>query len=143
MRCRNCNSSIEIDDKFCVNCGIELNEENKILDSEIACSNINSQNNTISLILGIMSCVFSIITVISLPLSIVSIILGINYKRETNNRSIGLILGIIGITLTIIFIIIYLILGFTVLNIISNPVEEQYNYPTIEKDNYDHIGGYL
>lgn len=146
MKCPNCNNNnINTNDKFCTNCGTKLDEikesqeETKHNNNDF---NNSSGDNTISLVLGIISCITSFIPIISLPLAIASLILGVNYKKETNSKSSGLILGIIGTVLTIIFIIIYMTIFIFIIDTINDEYNEHYDFPITERyynDIVDHF----
>ena len=105
MYCKNCGNKRKNNEKYCPICGEKLtNSTNKKLND----------NKTLSLIIGLFSFLFLSYPLIAIILSIISIIIGKKYKKETGNNSdgsiiatISLIISSIYIIATIIFIIIF------------------------------------
>jgi amino acid transporter len=130
MRCINCNSLVNKEDKYCFNCGtkLEIIEEVK--------NTTNPPTNTHVLVLGILSVALFWIPFVSIFLGIISIVISYNYKKTTNNKSIGTLLGIIGIILSFTFYIFFLIFlnvfTFTEENDYDN--DNDYTTPTIREE---------
>lgn len=103
MKCIYCGANIEKEDNFCNTCGskIEINNYHNISSSA---NEKKNSNGTVSLVLGIIACVFFYVPFFSIPLGIVSIVLGVNHKKETGSKTAGTILGIISLILTTIVI---------------------------------------
>lgn len=91
MFCKYCGTKIEKNNLFCKNCG----NKNKRY--------INTNINDNSIIFGILAIIFFIIPFISIPLALFSIIISVEYKRKTEKKSSGLLLGIISIILSVLF----------------------------------------
>ncbi len=141
MYCTNCGNKLDQQEKYCTYCGTACEKE------ELETKSINHQNNdSVTIILGVLACIFFWMPVFSIPLAIISIILGINQKKITNKTSTGTILGIISIILTAIATIaLILLLVFAVNqvdefiddyqkdNIIDN-FNEYYNRQNIDDD---------
>lgn len=122
MYCTKCGNKLEPSYKYCTKCGIKLND--------------NQDNNTlkiISIILGISSIIFSFTLFFGFVLSIVGFILSIVSKKYVKNE-LGIVLNIIGFTLTLIITIILILL---VLNVIKN--EYGYEYYPNENENWDYV----
>lgn len=128
MYCPNCGEKIKEEDNFCPNCGFA--SQNKPNSTNLP--PIKDQ----SLILGILSLVFILIPIISIPLSIISIITGKKYKKETNKKSTGQILGIISLIITIIYMLIIFLLTFFVFSKAIDKLDEEDFY---ENNIYDII----
>ena len=101
MYCTNCGNKLPEKAKYCNLCGTAT-EKNFSISNQ-------SNNNNLSLILGIVSCILFTVPLISIPLAIASIIIGIQ-KKESNKTSIGIVLGIISILLTAVSIILITLL---------------------------------
>lgn len=97
MYCTNCGNKLNNKEKYCPYCGKKCQEE------DIDIQKRAPSNNT-STILGILSCVFFMIPIISIPLAIISIVTGNNERKNTNKFATGIILGIISLLLTILMI---------------------------------------
>ncbi len=95
MYCTNCGSKLEKNEKYCTKCGEPCEKEKEIINQK----NPTNNNDNIPIILGIVACILFWIPVFSIPLAIISIVLGIAQRKETHS-SIGIILGIISIILT-------------------------------------------
>jgi len=117
MFCKYCGNSLNLDDKFCKNCGAKVEvieqkkEESKTVESSF---NVNTQNTQTqvkveklkglkiaSLVLGIISLVFFILNILMLPLEIVGIVLAIVYMVKNKKFCAGIVLNIIAILLSI------------------------------------------
>ena len=104
MYCTNCGNKINKNEKYCTNCGQICNKKNEEnIDKTLTEPTV--ENDNIPTILGIIACVFFWIPLISIPLAVTSIIIGINQKKITNKTSTGTILGIVSLILTTIAII--------------------------------------
>ena len=128
MYCSNCGNKREKNEKYCINCGASFEKE----------AETPSNTKGISSILGILSFIFIFLPIISIPLAIISIIVGIKEKREGIKTSIGIIFGIISLLITI---IVYSILAVLILNIkkwADNPKENWKNkIEEFYKDNFE------
>lgn len=112
MYCQNCGKKQENNENFCTNCGTKyrktenlknISEETQVSSSEKSSS---PQVRTTSFpIIGIIALIFFWIPIISIPLAIISIVTGNKYEKETNKKTVGKILGIISLILSIIEII--------------------------------------
>ncbi len=129
MYCSNCGKKQKNDERYCTNCGVEYQKEG---DNNVKKS--NSQGN-ISLVMGIIACVFFWIPVLSLPFAIVSIILGNKYKKETNEKSAGIILGVISIILSVLEIIILIFATVFFVNWLDEGIDETDPFGNI----YDYV----
>lgn len=117
MYCKNCGKKLKKDENYCPDCGTSTSTE----PPKPKVTKTNTKQTSI-LIIGIIACIFFWIPVLSIPLAIVSIILGINYKKETNTKNLGVILGIISLFLTAIVIILLATLAyFVAVEIEDNP----------------------
>ena len=96
MYCTKCGNQLNGEEKYCTTCGEATQKEPPIKKN-------NTSSDQLPLILGILSCIFCAIPFLSIPLAIVSIITGINQKKETGKFQVSIILGIISIVLTILF----------------------------------------
>lgn len=118
MFCTNCGAKINENDSFCVGCGTKIEKSKKITKEEHkednkkennSINNNNSKRNdgnkTASIVLGIISIVTCFTIFISIPLSIVGLVLAFNARKTDRNFIIGLVLNIIGFVATIAFII--------------------------------------
>ena len=94
MYCTNCGTKVEQNDKYCSCCGNEINQNNNSNHKPP-----KSKETNISLILGIIACCLFFIPIISIPLAIIAIVLGITNRNK--QKITGPILGIISIILTI------------------------------------------
>ena len=139
MYCTNCGHELGKDEIYCTNCGFLCKDS-----SESSNSNISSSNSSfdLSMIFGILSCVLVWIPVISVPLAVVSLVIGINSRRETKKFSVGIVLGIISLVLTVLLI---LLLVFFI-NVIATEVEfdDDYQKDIIEyyREKVNDISGY-
>ena len=162
MYCKNCGNKLNENEKFCSNCGmtIESNLNNSKLpnmndnsnNSNISNMNTNSNINnyqqqinsvsgkankwkTISMVLGIIAIVLSFIFYFyTLPLSIIGLIFGIKAKKEDTKNSIGFIVNIVAIAITIIMTIIVFV--------IDLPNNETNNYNNDNSYNDSNYGDY-
>lgn len=162
MFCKNCGSKLEEGKLYCSNCGqkVEQEESKKEVVEPITNieSNTNSNNNEANgvsndkgdnapIILGILSIIFAGLFIISLPLSIIGLVIYSKSKKSNQNPSIaGKILNIIGLILSIVAIVCTsLIIGFSVYavknysnNDNNNEVVED-EYKQVGKDYYGYI----
>lgn len=119
MYCTNCKNKLDLSDKYCTNCGYKVDK--------------NNDNKVLSIVLGVISIIFSWTVILSFISSVLGFILAINSKKESKNN-IGIILNVIGFIFTIIFTIIFSLIIF---NIIEN--EYGYEYYPIEDDRWDYV----
>ena len=100
MYCFRCGGAISSNDEFCPHCGerIKVNEEVK-----------TTSNSTISMVLGIISCILFWIPFISIPLAVVALVLGIRARKDEHHNFVGIILGVISLVLTIVSIILVIL----------------------------------
>lgn len=136
MYCKNCGTKLKEEENFCPNCGYQTTKP----------TTNNPKKENIPLILGIIACIFFWIPIISLPLAIISIILGINYKKETGKKTIGTILGIISIILSIIEIVLVVLFCLFLVNKVEESIDvedaiEHFYDSIYEEENID-IRGY-
>lgn len=97
MYCTNCGKKIEPNNRYCTNCGKKLEYGIK--------KNETNKNNTFPnfpLILGAFSLICIPYPKLSIPLAIMSIFLNIQSKKHQKSESIGMILGILSLIITII-----------------------------------------
>ena len=114
MYCVNCGNKCNEGEKYCTYCGSPL---------EIEESSNNTKTDS-SLITGILACLFFSVPIISIPLAVISIIMGANYKKESGKTSAGLILGIISLILSVLItIVVICFLNFAV-NHIDNIIDD-------------------
>ena len=99
MYCSNCGNKIKGDEKFCPYCGEGLKKEEINIET-----NNNTNSSNISLILGILACVFFWNILLSIPLAIASIVTGAAQKKKENKSQPGIILGIISIILSTVLV---------------------------------------
>lgn len=131
---------------YCPNCG------NKINNNEIYCSNCGNKitkdtdNKNINIIIPILACVFFWIPIISIPLAIISIIIGFT---NNNKKPSLIILGILSILLSILEIVIIIIFTRYLINGINyDKIEDKYldkfneYYKRIEEYTTNEIKGY-
>ncbi len=98
MYCTNCGNKINDSEKYCPYCG------EPVLKEESIKKETSTNNSNISTILGILSCVFFMVPLVSIPLAIISIVTGINQKKKSNKFVVGILLGIISIILTVVIV---------------------------------------
>ena len=144
MYCMNCGKKVNKEENYCTYCGTPLKEQTKDELNEM--NNNETKKTSTSTILGILSCVFILAPIISLPLAIISIIVGINERKKENNTSTGLVLGIISLVLTLIMSVILILLISFATRTISKTIERGNidniidNYSEYYKDFFDDIG---
>ena len=125
MICKYCGKEALQNEKFCKNCGGELEkvesqpkvEEMNFNNSPIEMKNDNSNNNSTnnpekkskgnglkiaSLVLGIISLVFFVFNIFLLPLELTGLILAIVYIAKNKKFCAGLVLNIIAIIISIV-----------------------------------------
>ena len=114
---------------YCTNCGKKLNKNGicSNCDKKISVSKNNSNDkidkNT-SNILGILTLITSFfLFILNIPLGIVSIVTGHNYKKMTNEKCYGPTLAIIGMIISIIMTILFIIFCFLFINVIKNDID--------------------
>lgn len=133
MYCTNCGKKQEDNNKFCTSCG--NNFQNNINESTPIVTN-KSNNETSSIILGILSIVFSAAFIIAIPLGIISIVSGNNAKKE-GNKNTGGILGAIGLILSGFFIIMITLVVISIVNYAEIHDDYYKNDNQYHEDNYN------
>ena len=105
MFCKNCGQKNEENNKFCISCGLNLNEEtkNNVMKTD------NNKANIISII-GVVLCFIPILNIIGLILSIIALIMNRNYKKTTGKSTNYFVLNIIGLIISIIEIMIIIVI---------------------------------
>lgn len=96
MYCTNCGKKIDSNNRYCTNCGKRVERDTK--------KNEPNRDNTspnLPLILGVFSLICIPIPEISIPLAITSIFLAIKSKTHNKLETLGVILGIFSIIITI------------------------------------------
>lgn len=128
MYCTNCGNEMNKEDKFCPKCGTPIKEEpvaslstspvpkfnsspkENRNESNLATNQKERTLDITSKILGFVALIFSfLVLIISIPLSLGSMVLGFLYQKRTNKKSIGLLLGIVALIISIIFFIVNLV----------------------------------
>lgn len=150
MFCSNCGTENKKDTKFCVNCGKELKKETK---KEV----VNNTNNkdeslgTASMVIGIISLILTfLINLLTLPLSITGLVLGIVNKAKGGKKVSGIVLNAISIGLSFMVFFFIMILGFSFIGqvfdrVFNSPyVKEEINelYDDLKDDYYDYDDDY-
>ena len=110
--CSNCGNKLKEKDSYCTNCGAKIKKEYQEprKDAMETQSKVTKNNNgNTSLVLGVISFLIFWIPYLSIPLAIISIILGKKYKKETGLKATGSILGMISLILSIIEIILIVV----------------------------------
>ena len=102
LYCTKCGNQLNNEDKFCTKCGMNTNDnlKNNPLNKG------NKDNTTLGLIFGIISLLMFWFPIIGIPFAIIAIVNGKKYKDNTGKNSGSIVMGIIGIVLSIIFVII-------------------------------------
>lgn len=126
---------------YCSNCGKKLNKDGKCsncekLKKEKTNNNQNKEvqnNKELSNVLGIVTIVSAFfINILSIPTGIISIISGSKYKKETGEKCYGPVLSIIGICLSVFFLILICVFIFFIIIFAStgsnNSSKSDYNY---------------
>lgn len=105
MFCKNCGQKNEENNKFCISCGLNLNEEtkNNVMKTD------NNKAKIISII-GVVLCFIPILNIIGLILSIIALIMNRNYKKTTGKSTNYFVLNIIGLIISIIEIMIIIVI---------------------------------
>ena len=119
MYCSNCGKELRQGDQFCSNCGNFCHNQERKNETN---SNENNHGN-ISLIMGIIACIFCWLPFLSIPLSIVAIIIGKRHKKATGEKTAGTTLGFISIILSFIEIILIVFLTVDLFNFIESELE--------------------
>jgi len=134
MYCKNCGTENEKETKYCVKCGKELSKKSEGL-------------GTASMIIGIISIVLSfIITVITLPLSITGLVLGIVNKAKGGKKISGIILNAISIFLSIALVFVYLFIGIGLFSAVLSDPEVRKELKNFEREidrssTYNYVSG--
>ena len=102
MYCIKCGNELKNEEKYCTNCGEPCKQEETINNTP---QTSNSNNKTLSIVLGILSCILFYIPFISIPFAIANIITGISSKKEEKKFPTVILLGIISIILSILIIV--------------------------------------
>lgn len=100
MYCIRCGNKLESENKYCTFCG------NKIDNNDSNNSNILK---SLSIVLGCFSIVCSLLGIVGLLLGIIGLVLGVVSRRSLNNK-IGVIFGGIGISISILFCVLYMVI---------------------------------
>jgi len=109
MFCKYCGKKMTKNDKYCASCGKSTIEE------EIKPINVNELGKgraIASLVIGIISVIFAGF----IPLPIIGLILGYSYKGKCTEKTAGIILNIIGIILSVIIFVFFVIFGIVVIS---------------------------
>lgn len=106
MYCKNCGAKLKKTDKFCGSCGEAQNSgnEEKIVSEKtkkIVDRPTDNGTKTASVVLGVMSILFSLTIFFGFIISIVGLILGITVHKEDKTFISGIILNIIGLVFSI------------------------------------------
>ncbi len=113
MFCQNCGSILKDGANFCGHCGKEIIRNNYVSNvSNVQISNPTDGKATASLIIGILSVIFSFIfNILALPLPIIGLILGINSKGKGGSKTAGIVLNLISFVIIIVMFVIVLLYG--------------------------------
>ena len=95
MYCTNCGKKVDSSHHYCTFCGKEINH--------YSANRVSSEKKRInySLILGIFSILCLLYPVISVPLAILSIVFNLKEKKNHQKENMGIILGILSLSITI------------------------------------------
>ena len=145
MKCNYCGADNKEGSKFCASCGAEIKEtkkatkEAKVVEEKVeekpavketvkpnTTNQVKDGKSTASLVLGIIS---FIVWCLTLPLSIVGLILGIASKERSGKRTAGIILNAIALGLSLIAVLATFWFG----TVITAAVEEFERSGNIEK----------
>lgn len=130
MYCTSCGKKRNSKDKYCTSCGKKFEDVNLEESSRESGPKITSYPSEVPVILtGVLSLVFLLVPFISIPLAIISICLGIAYQRKRHKFSVGSVLGIITIIITVLLFLSTLFVV-PLVKVITNSVED--NFPEIE-----------
>ena len=116
MKCNYCGADNKEESKFCASCGAELKEKKKTTKKEEEKVEVKTEpvkttvtpvkttdgKATASLVLGICSL---IVWCLTLPLSIVGLILGIVSKERSGKRTAGIVINAITLVLSLICVV--------------------------------------
>ena len=109
MYCVKCGNKIGKNDKFCTKCGNSVLEDKT---NKVEVTSNNSNNDSLSIILGVISLVTFWIPIVGIVCAIIAIISGKKYKKSTNKSSSGAVLGIVGLVLSILTILFMIFIFF-------------------------------
>ena len=123
---------------YCSNCGKKLNKNGKCPDCNKENSKVektkndnkSKNNKELSNILGIVSLISAFfVSILNLPMAIISIVVGHKYKKETGEKCYGPVLSIISICIAVlILLLIIIILIFIFIFVDSNNnINHSYN----------------
>ena len=119
MYCEKCGKEMKDNQQFCTNCGNQITNNNESL-------------GTASMVIGIISLILTFIfSVMTLPLSITGLILGIINKAKKGKKISGIILNGISIVLSFVIIFILIVLGFSFIEFIFNTILDS---PKVRKE---------
>lgn len=127
MYCSNCGTKLREGTSFCPNCGMSCSSNFQ----NIHHPKTNQINIDASVIIGIIACIFFFMPFISIPLAIISIVLGSKQKSETKHNT-GRVLGIISLCLSIIEIILFILAIIFFANLDIKTIESTMNDEIIE-----------
>lgn len=108
MKCERCGTVVTENEQYCHGCGNQIVRSanslnnNQYMNSQPSNNESESKLGTISLIIGIIAMVASFRwPLLGLILSIVGLVLASKYKKQTNKKTPGKVLNIIGLILSI------------------------------------------
>lgn len=110
MKCNKCGFEVS-EGKYCTNCGekIEIVETSEPITPEKTNNEIKKGLATASLIIGIISLVFSIfVSIFVLPLALTGLILGIVGLAKKQKAVAGVVLNSIGIFISVVILFVYI-----------------------------------
>lgn len=143
MYCTNCGNQLKEGQNYCTHCGNSIQKPNNNTQNDLRNSNMTTNypgnnNGTISLILGILSILFSSKLIPAIVLAVISIVIGKKYKQETGNNTLGSILSIIGLILSIFITIVTILYTiFMVTELINVDMDIDYSEFQENNDNYN------
>lgn len=129
MYCTSCGRERKKNENYCTSCGHKFEERKEEFQSrEIGPKITNYQSEAPIILTGVLSLVFWYFPFFSITLAIASICLGITYFHKNHKFSIGSILGIVTIIVTILLFLATLFVV-PLYNTITNEIE----FPEIEE----------
>ena len=129
MYCSKCGVLNDKTYKYCINCGNKLNIKKSVTVSR------NRENSTVLGILCLSTSIF--INIFSFIPGILSIMYSYRYKKESGEHSIGFVLSILGMIISVIILFFIILFFMFIINIDINNVS---NDSTLEKINYKYEG---
>ena len=142
MYCSKCGGNLDKEDKFCTKCGNEINTD-KVYNEY----NDNTNTDSLSIVLGVFSLLMFWFPLIGIIFGICAIVSAKRYRNDNNKNSGGLVLGVIGLILsilaTVVIILLIVLFSFFITspNNLENKLEEYIdrfdrNFD-FDKDKYD------